>query len=227
MRTAQPGDQVSVHYVKRSENGGVVSSRGRAPLVLTVGTEHRRLPGLATVLVGRCAGERIKLQVPAEQAYGVRRAERVRRLSRARFQKGHDLTVGSRYVAGGSVTNWSRARVALSRGANAYSKFMLGLPIHDATSGYRVYRRALLEELLRTPFAGAGYVFQIELVMRSDREGFDVAEVPITFREREHGESKISRSIVVEALWMVTRWGLSARLGRGPAIRTGRSTQRR
>ena len=129
----------------------------------------------------------------------------------------HDLTVGSRYVAGGSVTNWSRARVALSRGANAYARFMLGLPIHDATSGYRVYRRALLEELLRTPFASSGYVFQIELVMRADRAGFDVAEVPITFREREHGESKISRSIVVEALWMVTRWGFSARFGRGPA----------
>jgi dolichol-phosphate mannosyltransferase len=104
---------------------------------------------------------------------------------------------------------------------------MLGLPIHDATSGYRVYRRELLEELLRTPFAGAGYVFQIELVMRSDRAGFDVGEVPITFREREHGESKISRSIVVEALWMVTRWGLSARLGHGPAAWTGRSPQRR
>ena len=129
----------------------------------------------------------------------------------------HDLTVGSRYVAGGSVTNWSRARVALSRGANAYARFMLGLPIHDATSGYRVYRRALLQELLRTPLSSSGYVFQIELVMRSDRGGFDVGEVPITFREREHGESKISRSIVAEALWMVTRWGLSARLGRGPA----------
>jgi apolipoprotein N-acyltransferase len=129
----------------------------------------------------------------------------------------HDLTVGSRYVAGGSVTNWSRVRVALSRGANAYARFMLGLPIHDATSGYRVYRRPLLEELLRTPFASSGYVFQIELVMRADRGGFDVAEVPISFREREHGESKISRSIVVEALWMVTRWGLSARFGRGPA----------
>jgi FKBP-type peptidyl-prolyl cis-trans isomerase SlyD len=101
MRAAQPGDQVSAHYVKRSENGEVVSSRGRAPLVMTVGTEHRRPPGLATALVGRCAGERIRLLVPAEQAYGLPRPERVRRLSQARFPKGHDLTVGSRvYVAG-------------------------------------------------------------------------------------------------------------------------------
>jgi FKBP-type peptidyl-prolyl cis-trans isomerase 2 len=103
MRTAQPGDQVSVHYVKRSENGGVVSSRGRAPLVLTVGTEHRRLPGLATALAGRSAGDRVRVLVPAEQAYGLPRPERVRRLSRARFPKGHDVTVGSRvYVAGRS-----------------------------------------------------------------------------------------------------------------------------
>src|SRR5262249_5506417 len=101
MRTAQPGDQVSVHYVKRAENGGAVSSGGRAPLVLTVGTEHRRLPGLATALVGRRAGERIRVLVPAEQAYGLPRPERVRRLSLSRFPKGHDLTVGSRvYVAG-------------------------------------------------------------------------------------------------------------------------------
>jgi dolichol-phosphate mannosyltransferase len=130
----------------------------------------------------------------------------------------HDLTVGSRYIPGGSVTNWSRGRVALSRLGNAYARFMLGVPIHDATSGYRVYRRDLLERLLQTPFASDGYGFQIELVMRADRLGFDVGEAPITFREREHGESKISRSIVIEALWSVTRWGFSMRFGRGPRV---------
>jgi len=123
----------------------------------------------------------------------------------------HDLVVGSRYIDGGSVTNWSRARVLLSRAGNTYARFMLGLPIHDATSGYRVYRRVLLEELVREPFAAEGYGFQIELVLRAHRRGFDVGEAPITFREREFGRSKISRSIVVEALWMVTRWGLQLR----------------
>ena len=123
----------------------------------------------------------------------------------------HDLVVGSRYIDGGSVTNWSRARVLLSRAGNTYARFMLGLPIHDATSGYRVYRRALLEELVREPFAAEGYGFQIELVLRTHRRGFDVGEAPITFREREFGRSKISRSIVVEALWMVTRWGFQLR----------------
>jgi apolipoprotein N-acyltransferase len=128
----------------------------------------------------------------------------------------HDLVVGSRYIPGGSVTNWSRTRLALSRMGNAYARFMLGLGIHDATSGYRVYRRQLLDRLVATPFATDGYGFQIELVMRADRQGSVVGEVPITFREREHGESKISRAIVIEALWSVTRWGFSMRFGRGP-----------
>jgi len=128
----------------------------------------------------------------------------------------HDLTVGSRYIPGGAVTNWSRARVALSRAGNAYARFMLAVPIHDATSGYRVYRHDLLQELIATPFASDGYGFQIELVMRAHRLGFDVGEAPISFREREHGRSKISRGIVVEALWHVTRWGWSLRVGREP-----------
>ncbi len=126
----------------------------------------------------------------------------------------HDLTVGSRYGPGGSVTNWSRARVALSRGGNRYARWMLGFPLRDATSGYRVYRRALLAELTREPFASEGYGFQIELVLRAWRMGYDVGEAPITFSERVFGESKISRRIVVEALWLVTRWGVGARLGR-------------
>ena len=130
----------------------------------------------------------------------------------------HDLTIGSRYVPGGAVTNWSRARIALSRVGNTYARFMLGIPARDATSGYRVYRRRLLEALMATRFLSDGYGFQVELVMRTDRLGFDVGEVPITFREREHGHSKISRRIVVEALWLVTRWGVALRFGRGPAI---------
>jgi apolipoprotein N-acyltransferase len=123
----------------------------------------------------------------------------------------HDLVVGGRYIPGGSVTDWSRSRIALSRAGNLYARFMLGLPIHDATSGYRVYRRDLLEELLRRPFATDGYGFQIELVMRTYRLGYDVGEAPITFREREFGESKISRSIILEAFWNVARWGFDLR----------------
>jgi apolipoprotein N-acyltransferase len=124
----------------------------------------------------------------------------------------YDLVVGSRYVQGGSVSNWSRMRVALSKAGNVYARLMLGVPLHDATSGYRVYRRDLLADLVADPFHADGYGFQIELVMRTWLHGWSLGEVPITFREREHGQSKISRRIVVEALWLVTRWGVSLRL---------------
>jgi apolipoprotein N-acyltransferase len=125
----------------------------------------------------------------------------------------HDLTIGSRYVPGGSITNWSASRVALSRAGNRYARLMLSVPVHDATSGYRVYRRDLLNALLREPVRSEGYGFQIELVDRANRMGFDIGEVPITFKERAHGQSKISRRIVVEALWLVTVWGVKERLG--------------
>jgi apolipoprotein N-acyltransferase len=122
------------------------------------------------------------------------------------------LVVGSRYVPGGSVTNWSRARLTLSKAGNVYARLMLGLPLHDATSGYRVYRRDLLRDLVSEPFHADGYGFQVELVMRSWLHGWTLGEVPITFREREHGTSKLSRWIVVEALWLVTRWGVALRV---------------
>ncbi len=95
MRTAQPGDQVSVHFVRRSQNGAVASSRGRAPLEVTVGTEHRRLPGLGLALVGRGEGECVQVQVPAEPVAGSPRAERLRRVARARFLEGQALSPGS------------------------------------------------------------------------------------------------------------------------------------
>lgn len=126
--------------------------------------------------------------------------------------RSHHMVIGSRYVAGGSVTNWSRARLALSRGGNLYARLCLGFPLHDATSGFRVYRRELLERLVARPIRSDGYGFQVELAYRAWRDGYQVGEVPITFREREHGHSKISRRIVVEALWLVTIWGLKARL---------------
>ncbi|MFN2545072.1 MAG: apolipoprotein N-acyltransferase [Actinomycetota bacterium] len=127
---------------------------------------------------------------------------------------GCDLVVGSRYVPGGSVTDWGFIRRALSRGGNVYARLVLGLPVADATSGFRVYRRELLQALLRRPVRAGGYGFQIELAYRAWLDGYAVGEAPITFREREHGHSKISRRIIVEALWLVTVWGLRDRLRR-------------
>lgn len=123
----------------------------------------------------------------------------------------HDLVIGSRYIPGGSVTNWSAARVALSRAGNRYARFCLGFTMHDATSGFRAYRRPGLERVTATPISSDGYGFQVELAYRAWNLGLAIAEVPITFREREHGHSKISRRIVVEALWLITLWGLRAR----------------
>ena len=123
----------------------------------------------------------------------------------------HDLVIGSRYVPGGSVTNWGRARLLLSRGGNRYARLCLGIPVKDATSGFRVYRTQALRRILRAPVTSDGYGFQIELVYRAWKLGLSVGEAPITFSEREHGKSKISRRIVVEALWLVTKWGLRAR----------------
>jgi apolipoprotein N-acyltransferase len=124
----------------------------------------------------------------------------------------NDLVIGSRYVPGGSVTNWSRARLALSKAGNVYARVLLGFGLHDATSGFRVYRRRVLEHLVAEPIRSDGYGFQIELAFRAWLDGFTVGEAPITFREREHGTSKISRRIVVEALWLVSLWGVRERL---------------
>jgi dolichol-phosphate mannosyltransferase len=129
----------------------------------------------------------------------------------------HHVVIGSRYIPGGSVTNWSRSRVALSKAGNLYARFCLGFDIHDATSGFRVYRREALEEILAAPITSDGYGFQIELVYRAWNLGLSVGEAPISFREREHGHSKISRRIVVEAVWLVTLWGVRARFRPDPA----------
>lgn len=126
----------------------------------------------------------------------------------------HDMVIGSRYVEGGEVSNWSKARVTLSRAGNAYARAMLRVPVADATSGYRAYRAQVLGALLHDPIRSDGYAFQIELAYRAWRTGFDIAEVPITFREREHGRSKLSRRIVAEALLNVTAWGIRDRLRR-------------
>jgi dolichol-phosphate mannosyltransferase len=126
-----------------------------------------------------------------------------------------DVVLGSRYVPGGTVVNWPRHRQLLSRGGNLYSRLALGVRIKDITAGFRVYRRHVLAELTVGQVSSQGYCFQIDMAWRAVRGGFRVVEVPITFTERERGDSKMSGSIVREALWRVTRWGLSSRLGLG------------
>jgi dolichol-phosphate mannosyltransferase len=122
-----------------------------------------------------------------------------------------DLVIGSRWVRGGTVRNWPRSRAVLSRGGNAYARIMLGLSVHDATGGYRVYRADTLRAIGLNDVRSQGYCFQIELTLRTVRAGLSVAEVPITFTERTRGTSKMNRAIVAEALWRVTLWSVTRR----------------
>jgi len=125
-----------------------------------------------------------------------------------------DVVLGSRWVAGGSVVDWPRRRELLSRGGNAYARLALGLPVRDATGGFRVYRRDVLAKMDLGDIASQGYCFQVDLAWRAWRAGWRVVEVPIRFVERTAGVSKMDRSIVTEALWRVTVWGIRTRLGR-------------
>lgn len=124
-----------------------------------------------------------------------------------------DVVIGSRWVRGGSVVNWPRRRKALSLGANAYAQLWLGMPVRDATAGYRLYRAQALEAMGMRDVASQGYCFQVDLTWRAVRAGLRVVEVPITFVEREHGTSKMSGDIVRESMARIAWWGLEYRGG--------------
>ncbi|MFI1098075.1 polyprenol monophosphomannose synthase [Streptomyces sp. NPDC020917] len=125
--------------------------------------------------------------------------------------KSADLVLGSRWIPGGRVVNWPKSREFLSRGGSTYSRLMLDVPIRDVTGGYRAFRKETLEGLGMADVASAGYCFQVDLAWRAVKAGYHVVEVPITFVERERGDSKMSRNIVAEAFWRVTAWGVSSR----------------
>jgi dolichol-phosphate mannosyltransferase len=122
-----------------------------------------------------------------------------------------DVVIGSRWVRGGAVVNWPVYRKALSVGANLYTKVLLGMEVNDATAGYRVYRTEALRVMGLSDVASQGYCFQVDLTWRASRRGLVVIEVPITFVEREIGDSKMSRDIMTESLRRITSWGLGYR----------------
>lgn len=129
---------------------------------------------------------------------------------------GADLVIGSRWVTGGSVQNWPKSRLAISRLGNAYARWVLRSTIRDITAGFRVYRTSALESLDLARISSQGYCFQVELAWRLERTGFQTAEHPITFVERVMGRSKMHIGIVVEALIRVTAWGIREALTRSP-----------
>jgi dolichol-phosphate mannosyltransferase len=124
------------------------------------------------------------------------------------------VTLGTRWISGGSVVNWPLHRKILSKAGTKYARFALGIPLADLTGGFRAYSVALLRQLKLESMTATGYCFQIEMIMASISAGASAIEVPITFVERVNGVSKMSRAIVFEALWQTTVWGFNRKLGR-------------
>jgi dolichol-phosphate mannosyltransferase len=119
-----------------------------------------------------------------------------------------DLVIGSRWMPGGRTENWSKSRELLSRAANLYVRAMLGMGVKDSTAGFRIYSSSILKKLNLDAIKSEGYSFQIEMTRAVHKLGGKIIEVPITFRERENGVSKMSKNIVREAMFLVTIWGL-------------------
>jgi dolichol-phosphate mannosyltransferase len=132
----------------------------------------------------------------------------------AAAEAGADLVLGSRYVEGGSIGDWGALRRAVSAGGSLYARLLLGVPVRDLTGGFKCFRRRVLESIDLDSVHARGYAFQIELTYRALRKGFRVAEVPIRFVDRTHGGSKMSRTIVLEAVWNVPLLRLRALLGK-------------
>lgn len=127
---------------------------------------------------------------------------------------GADLVIGSRYVPGGDTPDWPWIRRFISKGGNFYARTLLGIPIRDATAGFRAFRSEALRQLPYRQAEASGYGFQVEMAWRAHQNDLGIVEIPVSFRDRTRGTSKMGLRIVVEAMWLVTVWG-SGRLVRG------------
>jgi dolichol-phosphate mannosyltransferase len=208
-----PDDRVLVVDDNSPDGTGAIADRLAAELPF-VGVLHRpRKEGLGPAYL---AGFRQALADGAELVLEMdcdfsHRPEDVRRLVDAAADA--DLVLGSRYVPGGRVENWGLGRRFISRGGSLYAQLLLGVPVRDLTGGFKCYRRRVLERIDLDAIDSRGYAFQIETTYRALRAGFRVVEVPISFADREVGGSKMSRSIVFEAIWKVPVLRLAALRG--------------
>ncbi len=133
----------------------------------------------------------------------------------AAVRDGADLAIGSRYVEGGGTDGWPWHRIAISRGGNRYASMMLGVHVADATAGFRAFRDTTLRKVDPSTCEASGYGFQVEMAWRTEQAGLTIVEVPITFRDRRYGESKMSGRIAAEAMMLVTKWGFGRLFHKG------------
>jgi dolichol-phosphate mannosyltransferase len=224
LRCAVPAADVLVVDDASPDGTGEVADALAAddPQVHVLHREGKRGLGAAYVAGfrwGLARGYDVLVEMDAD---GSHQPEQLPRLLAA-LDDGVDLVLGSRWVPGGSVQNWPRSRMLLSRGGNGYTRLVTGIPLRDVTGGFRAYRRKVLEEVALDTVASQGYCFQVDLAWRALRAGFTVLEVPIDFVEREAGTSKMSQAIVREALWRITLWGVQHRGRQVAAAVRGRS----
>lgn len=132
----------------------------------------------------------------------------------AAVESGADLAIGSRYTSGGGTTGWPWHRQAISKGGNLYAAMMLGVGVKDATAGFRAFRDTTIRKIDPSSCQASGYGFQVEMAWRTEAAGLDIVEVPIIFRDRQKGTSKMDSRIALEAMWLVTKWGFGSRFGR-------------
>jgi dolichol-phosphate mannosyltransferase len=177
-----------LHLLKRSEKSGL-------------GSAYR-----AGFAWGLERGYNEMVEMDADMSHRVRDLAKMIEVKKARPET--SLIIGSRWMKDGKTENWSKARELLSRTANLYVRFMLGMGVKDSTAGFRIYSADILRKIDLTAIKSEGYSFQIEMTRAVYRNGGSIVEVPITFREREQGVSKMSKKIVREAMTLVTVWGL-------------------
>ncbi|MFF8443449.1 polyprenol monophosphomannose synthase [Streptomyces californicus] len=211
VRTAVPDAHILVADDNSPDGTGkaadeIAAADDRVHVLHRKGKEGLGAAYLAGFAWGRDNGYGVLVEMDAD---GSHQPEELPRLLTA--LKGADLVLGSRWVPGGRVVNWPKSREVISRGGSLYSRLALGLSVRDVTGGYRAFRTETLDGLGLGEVASQGYCFQVDLARRAVEAGYHVVEVPITFVDREVGDSKMSRDILVEALWRVTGWGITSR----------------
>jgi dolichol-phosphate mannosyltransferase len=212
----RPGDRVLVIDDSSPDGTGEIADRlaGELDWVDVLHRERKEGLGPAYLAGFRRAladGAELVLEMDCDFSHD---PKDVLRLVAAVEEGGADVALGSRYVRGGSVGNWGLVRRFISRGGSIYAQILIGTRIRDLTGGFKCYRREVLERIDLDGIVSRGYAFQIETTFRALRKGFRAVEVPIRFVDREAGGSKMSRSIVLEAIWKVPALRAAALRGR-------------